>query len=115
RTRLAETLHKVREIARKYGLTIGTAAHAGDGNLHPLVVYHPEDPEELERVHRADREIVELCVEMGGTLTGEHGIGLEKRDYMPLLFGDLELDLMRQLKGVFDPEGLLNPGKLLPE
>ncbi|MGE5619884.1 MAG: FAD-binding oxidoreductase [Sphingomonadaceae bacterium] len=114
RTRLAETLHKVREIAQRYGLTIGTAAHAGDGNLHPLVVYDTEDPEEMERVRRADREIVELSVEMGGTLTGEHGIGLEKRDYMPLLFGDLELNLMRQLKRVFDPEGLLNPGKLLP-
>ncbi len=115
RTRLAETLHQVMEIARRYRLTVGTAAHAGDGNLHPLVVFDPTDSEEVERVHRADREIVKLCVDMGGTLTGEHGIGLEKRDYMPLLFGPLELDLMRQIKRAFDPEGLLNPGKLLPD
>ncbi len=115
RTRLAETLHQVREIAERYRLTIGTAAHAGDGNLHPLVVFDPGDKEEVERVHRADQEIVKLCVDMGGTLTGEHGIGLEKRDYMPLLFGHLELDLMRQIKRTLDPEGLLNPGKLLPE
>ncbi len=115
RTKLAETLHKVKEIATRYRLTIGTAAHAGDGNLHPLIVFDPDDPEVVERVHQADREIVRLCVEMGGTLTGEHGIGLEKRDYMPMLFGDLELDLMRRLKRAFDPEGLMNPGKLLPE
>ncbi len=115
RTRLAEALHQVREIARRHRLTIGTAAHAGDGNLHPLVVFDPTDSEEVERVHRADREIVKLCVDMGGTLTGEHGIGLEKRDYMPLLFGSLELDLMRRIKRAFDPEGLLNPGKLLPQ
>jgi glycolate oxidase len=115
RTKLAETLHRVREIARKYRLRIGTAAHAGDGNLHPLVVFDPMDPDEVERAHRADREIVELCVAMGGTLTGEHGIGSEKRDYMPLLFGPLELELMRQIKRVCDPQGLLNPGKLLPE
>ncbi len=115
RTRLAETLHQVMEIAHRHRVTVGTAAHAGDGNLHPLIVFDPADPDEVERVHRADREIVELCVAMGGTLTGEHGIGLEKRDYMPLLFGELELDLMRQIKRAFDPEGLLNPGKLLPE
>jgi len=115
RTRLAETLHQVREIARRHRLTIGTAAHAGDGNLHPLIVFDPDDPEEVERVHRADREIVELCVAMGGTLTGEHGIGIEKRDYMPLLFGPQELELMRRIKRAHDPKGILNPGKLLPE
>ncbi len=115
RTRLAETLHQVREIAQRYRLTIGTAAHAGDGNLHPLVIFDPTDPDAVERVHRADQEIVKLCLEMGGTVTGEHGIGIEKRDYMPLQFGPLDLDLMRQIKKAFDPQGLLNPCKLLPD
>lgn len=114
RTRLAETLRRVWDIAAKHGIRIGGAAHAGDGNLHPLVVYDPRDPDEVERAHRADREIVELCVAMGGTLTGEHGVGLEKRDYMPLLFGEAELELMHRIKRVFDPDGLLNPGKVLP-
>lgn len=114
RTRLAETLRQVRDIADKHGIRVGTAAHAGDGNLHPLVVYDPRDADEVERVRRADKEIVRLCVAMGGTLSGEHGVGIEKRDYMPLLFGDAELDHMRQIKRIFDPDNLLNPGKLLP-
>lgn len=114
RTRLAETLRRVRTIADKHGIRLCTAAHAGDGNLHPLVVYDPKDDDERERVHRANKEIVCLCLEMGGTLSGEHGVGIEKRDYMPLLFGEAELDHMRQIKQVFDPDNLLNPGKLLP-
>ncbi len=115
RTRLAETLREVRAIADRYRITVGTAAHAGDGNLHPLVVFDPFDRDEVERAHRVDREIVQLCIDMGGTLTGEHGVGTEKRDYMPLLFGEPELGLMRQIKKTFDPEGLMNPGKVLPE
>lgn len=115
RTRLAETLRGVWDIAQRYGLKIGGAAHAGDGNLHPLVLYNPRDPEEMERLHHADREIVEMCVQMGGTLTGEHGIGLEKRDYMPLLFGETDLAAMRLVKAAFDPDGILNPGKVLPQ
>lgn len=114
RTRLAEALRGAWDIAQRYGLLIGGAAHAGDGNLHPLVLYDPKDAEEAERAHKADREIVELCVRLGGTLTGEHGIGLEKRDYMPLLYGDDDLELMRVAKRALDPDGLLNPGKLLP-
>jgi glycolate oxidase len=69
----------------------------------------------MERLHHADREIVEMCVQMGGTLTGEHGIGLEKRDYMPLLFGETDLAAMRLVKVAFDPDGILNPGKVLPQ
>ncbi len=114
RTKLAETLRQVRDIADHYRIRVGTAAHAGDGNLHPLVVYDPRDLEEVERVHSADKEIVRLCVAMGGTLSGEHGVGIEKRDYMPLLFTEDELAHMREIKRIFDPEGLLNPGKLLP-
>lgn len=114
RTRLAEALKGAWEIAQRHGVKIGGAAHAGDGNLHPLVLYDPKDPEESSRAHQADREIVELCVRLGGTLTGEHGIGLEKRDYMPLLYGSDDLELMRLLKHTLDPSGMLNPGKVLP-
>lgn len=114
RTRLAETLRGVWDIAVKHGVRIGGAAHAGDGNLHPLVIYDPRDADELARAHQANREIVELCIRMGGTLSGEHGIGLEKRDYMPLLFDEADLAAMRLIRSAFDPNGLLNPGKLLP-
>ncbi|MGI5835411.1 MAG: FAD-binding oxidoreductase [Chloroflexota bacterium] len=114
RTKLAETLRRIRTIADEHRIKLCTAAHAGDGNLHPLVVYDPRDEDELERVQRANREIVALCVEMGGTLSGEHGIGIEKRDYMPMLFDDDELGHMRQIKRLFDPDDIMNPGKLLP-
>ncbi|MCL4369613.1 MAG: FAD-binding oxidoreductase, partial [Chloroflexi bacterium] len=97
-----------------HGVRIGGAAHAGDGNLHPLVIYDPKNADETARARQANHEIVELCVQMGGTITGEHGVGLEKRDYMPLLFNESDLAAMRLIRRVFDPDGLLNPGKLLP-
>ena len=114
RTRLAEALRGVAEIGDRLGLRVGGAAHAGDGNLHPVVMVNTNDPEEVERGHQANRAIIELCVRLGGTITGEHGIGMEKIAFMPLLYGDAELDLMRLIKRAFDPEGRLNPGKLLP-
>jgi glycolate oxidase len=114
RTRLAEALRGAWDIAQKYGVVIGGAAHAGDGNLHPLVLYDPRDPEEAGRAHKADKEIVELCVSLGGTLTGEHGVGLEKRDKMPMQFSPDDLAAMRLVKRALDPEGMLNPGKVLP-
>ena len=95
-------------------MLVSETAHAGDGNLHPLVVFNLADPDEVERVHRADHEIVELCVEMGGSPTGEHGIGREKLAYMSVVYAEADLDLMRLAKRAIDPEGLLNPGKLIP-
>ena len=114
RTRLAETLREVVKIADKHRVRVGNVAHAGDGNLHPLIMFNPRDPEEIERVHAAGKEILKLCVEMGGTLTGEHGIGIEKQDSMHLLFGDSELEAMERIKRAFDPHDMLNPGKILP-
>ena len=114
RTRLSEALRGAWDIAQRHGVVIGGAAHAGDGNLHPLVLYDPKDPDEAGRAHQADKEIVELCVRLGGTLTGEHGVGLEKRDKMPAQFAEEDLAAMWQVKRALDPEGLLNPGKVLP-
>jgi len=114
RTRLAETLRKVVEIADRHRIRVGNVAHAGDGNLHPLIMFDPKDQEETERVHQAGKEILRLCVEMGGTLTGEHGIGIEKQDSMRLLFSDSELKAMALIKRAFDPQNMLNPGKILP-
>ena len=114
RTKLAEALRRVWDIAVAHRVRMGGAAHAGDGNLHPLVIYDPRNADELARAHQTDREIVELCVQLGGTITGEHGVGLEKRDYMPLLFSETDLAAMRLIRSTFDPDGLLNPGKLLP-
>ncbi|MCL4370498.1 MAG: FAD-binding protein [Chloroflexi bacterium] len=114
RTRLSETLRKVVEIGEKYHVTIGNVAHAGDGNLHPLITFNPKDAEEVVRVHKAGKEILELCVQMGGTLTGEHGIGIEKQDSMTLIFNDAELENMARVKRAFDPDNMLNPDKILP-
>lgn len=114
RTRLAETMMKVVAIAERHNVKVGTVAHAGDGNLHPLIMYNPKDAEEVKRVHEAGKEILKLCVEMGGTLTGEHGIGIEKQDSMPLVFSDDDVAVMRRVKRAFDPSNRLNPDKILP-
>lgn len=114
RTRLAETLKKVVEIGERYNVVIGNVAHAGDGNLHPLICYNPNDPDEVARVHKAGKEILKLCVEMGGTLTGEHGIGIEKQDSMPLVFSPADCEVMAAVKKAFDPKNMLNPNKILP-
>jgi glycolate oxidase len=101
-------------IAKKYGLRIGNIFHAGDGNLHPLILFDPRDPAQLELVQQAGRDILEYCVSVGGSITGEHGVGLEKRDLMPLLFTDEDLDVMLSLRNAFKAAGVLNPGKLFP-
>ncbi|MDP2951700.1 MAG: FAD-linked oxidase C-terminal domain-containing protein, partial [Chloroflexota bacterium] len=115
RTKVLPMLQEVRRIAQKYGLLIGNVAHAGDGNLHPLAMFDNRDAEERARVEEAGKEVMAACVGLGGTLSGEHGIGLEKKDSMPLMFSPSELRLMRRVKAVFDPEGILNPGKVLPQ
>ncbi len=114
RNKLVPMLHEVGKIAEKYQLLIGHVAHAGDGNFHPLIMFDNRDPEESHRVEKAGKEILAAGVALGGTITGEHGIGLEKQDSMPLMFSPGELELMHQVKSVFDPEEILNPGKIIP-
>jgi glycolate oxidase len=114
RHRLVEVLAEVYEIAARHDLIVLNVFHAGDGNLHPLLVFDKREPGVLERVHAAGDEIVRASVAAGGVLSGEHGIGLEKRDYMPLLFGPADLDAQARLRAVFDPDGLANPTKVLP-
>jgi len=114
RTRLPEMLRQMSEIAAKHNLLIGCVAHAGDGNFHPVIPMDPRQPEPFERVSAAATEIMQTCVELGGTITGEHGVGTEKRDLMPLLFSEDDIQLMVGVKRTFNPRGLLNPGKMIP-
>ncbi len=114
RTRLAEVVADVYEIARRHGLAMMNIFHAGDGNLHPLVAFDASEPGRLDTVKQAVDEIVERCVAADGALSGEHGIGLEKRDLMHLVFDDVSLDAQARIKEAFDPEGRCNPGKVLP-
>jgi glycolate oxidase len=114
RARLCEVLRAVYEIADRYELIVMNVFHAGDGNLHPLLVFDKREPGVLDRVHAAGDEIVRVSVAAGGVLSGEHGIGLEKRDLMPLLFSPVDLDLQARLRAAFDPDGVANPHKVLP-
>jgi glycolate oxidase len=114
RTRLPEMLDFIGSIEKKYDLRIGNIFHAGDGNLHPLIMYDERDREQTARVIKAAKDIIMRCVEMGGSITGEHGVGLEKSDLMPLIFSEDDLELMSRIKNLFNPLGRLNPGKLLP-
>ena len=115
RTRLPETLAKVIAVGEKYNLPIANVFHAGDGNLHPLILFDERDEDELARVHKAANEIMEICVEMGGTISGEHGIGVEKLKGMSMVFSDRDLIAMNQVKAAFDPVERFNPGKALPD
>lgn len=114
RSKLPEVLPEIYRIAARYGLRMANVFHAGDGNLHPNICFDGRDPEEVERVKAACREIMHLCVRVGGSLTGEHGVGLDKIAYMPLVFTEEDLEAMARVRAVFDPEGLCNPGKVLP-
>ena len=115
RTSLPRILAGIEEIGRRYELTVANVFHAGDGNLHPNILFDRRDKEELARVERASREIMELCVQAGGTITGEHGVGLDKKNYMGLVYGPDELDTLWGVRLAFDPGGLMNPGKVLPD
>jgi glycolate oxidase len=112
--KLPEVLMRVSEICAGYGLQVANIFHAGDGNLHPLVLYNMNDPAELEKAERAGADILTLCVEAGGCLTGEHGVGVEKRDLMRVQFTPADLDQQMRVKSVFDPDWLLNPNKVFP-
>ncbi len=114
RRKLPQVLHRMRELSEHYGLGVANVFHAGDGNLHPLILYDANKPGELERAEDFGNDILRLCVEVGGVLTGEHGVGVEKRDLMPVMFGEEDLRQQQRLKCAFDPELLLNPGKVFP-
>ena len=107
-------LEFITDVGNKYRVKIGNIFHAGDGNLHPIILYDPRDRDESRRMREAALEILNKCIAMGGSVTGEHGVGLEKIDLMPVMFSPDDLDTMRMIKGVFNSEGLLNPGKVLP-
>jgi glycolate oxidase len=114
RARLPQVLNRMRELSHAYGLRVANVFHAGDGNLHPLILYDANTPGELERTEAFGAEILKLCVEVGGVLTGEHGVGVEKRDLMPAMFTEADLAQQQRLKCAFDDRGLLNPGKVFP-
>jgi glycolate oxidase len=114
RTKLPAALSAVKKVGQKYNLAVGNVFHAGDGNLHPLILFDDRNKEEMERVHRAGMEILKICADLGGTISGEHGIGTEKLKGMPLVFRDSDLEMMQSLKTAIDPKGVCNPGKVIP-
>ena len=114
RGKLAEVLTRIRGFSEKYGLGVANVFHAGDGNLHPLILYDANKPGEMDKAEAFGADILRTCVELGGVLTGEHGVGVEKRDLMPAMFTEIDLTQQQRLKCAFDEEGLLNPGKVFP-
>jgi glycolate oxidase len=114
RTKLPETLRRLAKIGEKYHFEIGNIFHAGDGNLHPLIPFNARDRDEFRRAIAAGTEIIRCCIDMGGSITGEHGVGMEKDHLMPYLFSEADLALMRRVHDAFNPASLLNPGKILP-
>jgi glycolate oxidase len=115
RAKLPLVLARVRELSEQYKLRVANVFHAGDGNLHPLILYDANRSDELDRAERFGADILRLCVEVGGVLTGEHGVGVEKRDLMPSMFTEADLAQQQRLKCAFDDKGLLNPGKVFPK
>lgn len=115
RTKLPAVLNEVLEIGKKYDLPIGNVFHAGDGNLHPLIMFDERDPDEKERALKAATEILKACADAGGTISGEHGIGLEKLRETSFVFCENDLEFERKLKRAFDPDNIINPGKMIPE
>jgi len=114
RTKVPEILRRISAAGERYGLRIANVFHAGDGNIHPIILYDERDRDEVARVIAAGREILEACVALGGSVTGEHGIGVEKMGQMPLLFSPFDLGVMQRLRAVFDPDQRCNPGKIFP-
>jgi len=114
RAQLPKVLTRMRELSQRYDLRVANVFHAGDGNLHPLILYDANKPGELENAEEFGSDILRLCVEVGGVLTGEHGVGVEKRDLMETMFNQIDLDHQQRIKCAFDAKGLLNPGKVFP-
>ena len=114
RKKLPEVLRGMAELALQYDLRVANVFHAGDGNLHPLILFDANDPDQLERAENFGADILRLCVRVGGVLTGEHGVGIEKRDLMPEMFSEIDLNQQQRVKCAFDDQGLLNPGKVFP-
>ncbi len=114
RSRLGAALAEIERLSAKYNLRVANVFHAGDGNLHPLVLYDGREAGSLERAEELAGEIVRLCIRYGGSITGEHGIGLEKRDYLPQMFGELDVDVMHHIRSAIDPKELSNRGKMFP-
>jgi glycolate oxidase len=114
RTKLPEVLNRIRELEARCGLRIANVFHAGDGNLHPLICYDANIPGQGERAVEAAGEILSYCVEAGGSITGEHGVGMDKREFMPKMFSQDTLDVMQAVRDAFDPRHLCNPGKVFP-
>jgi glycolate oxidase len=114
RTQIAPTLRYIGQVAEKYGLKISNIFHAGDGNMHPIILFNAREPGGLDKARNAGEDILAYCISVGGSITGEHGVGMEKMDLMPLLFSEDTLAMMGRLKVLFDPESRLNPGKVLP-
>ena len=114
RTRIADTLRHIHRVSEKYGLTISNIFHAGDGNMHPIILFDPRSEDETQRTRAAGEEILRYCIDAGGAITGEHGVGMEKNELMPELFSEDSLAQMERLMRIFNPDGRLNPGKILP-
>jgi glycolate oxidase len=114
RRRLGEALRRIGEMSAEAGIRCANVFHAGDGNLHPLILYDGREKGAFERAEHLAGRILKMCVEMGGSITGEHGVGMEKRDFLPVMFSPEEVDFMHQLRAAFDPKGIANPGKMFP-
>ncbi len=112
RSELAKMIRFVAEVAKKYNLRVGTFGHMGDGNLHPTFLTDERNKEEMHRVEEAFKEIFDEAIRLGGTITGEHGIGMAKRSFLPKFAGDAQMRVMRELRRALDPNGILNPGKM---
>jgi glycolate oxidase len=115
RRRLGEALRRIHAMSSEAGLRCANVFHAGDGNLHPLILFNGREPGALERAEALAGRILKMCVEMGGSITGEHGVGVEKRAYLPAMFNEDEMDCMRRVRDAFDPLGIANPGKMFPD
>lgn len=114
RFKLSEVLGKIRKLSDKYKLTVANVFHAGDGNLHPLILYNSKTEGDFEKVEKLSEEILRVCVDSGGSITGEHGVGYDKKNYIPMMFNEQDIDTMNLVRRTFDPKGICNPGKLFP-